>query len=666
MYRSANARTELSQRNKPGAVPIRGAIAATFLGNDIRSRILLLGGAIALIATSAFAQTRAAPAGDSADLDALSRDQNQWVMAPRDYANTRFSGLDQINTGDVGQLHLEWMFSLGADRGQEAAPLIVNNTMYVVGPYAGPHPNQVFALDATTGDLKWSYAPKPDTAAQGVACCDVVTRGLAYDQGKVFLNTLDNYSVAIDGNTGRELWPTKLGDVNEGQTITMAPLVVKGKVLIGNSGGELGVRGWVTALDENTGQTIWRAYSTGPDSDVLIGSDFKPFYDWLKGKDLGVTSWPPDGWKTGGGTMWGWISYDPALNLIYYGSANPGPWNSNQRPGDNLWTTTVFARDADTGAARWALPLNPHDLFDHDEINENVLLDLEINGQVRKVLIHPARNGYMYVVDRATGEILSADAYDYITATKGIDLKTGRPVSNAEKAPALGKTVEDVCPAAPGAKDWQPTAWSPRTKLLYVPHQHLCMNFKASDVGYIAGTPFVGAAVDMYSGPGGYRGEFMAWDPVKRTKLWAIHENFPVWTGTLVTAGDVAFYGTLDRWFKAVDARNGTLLWQFRAGSGFVGQPVTYKGTDGAQYVAILSGVGGWPGAVAAAKIDPRVRNAALGFVGATQDLPAYSSGGSELLVFKLAGGQSGSVAPQPNPSHANGAQLETGNAPAR
>ena len=268
----------------------------------------------------------------------------------------------------------------------------------------------------------------------------------------------------------------------------------------------------------------------------------------------------------------------------------------------------------------------------------------------------------MYVIDRATGEILSADAYDHITATTGVDLKTGRPIENGEKAPALGKTIEDICPAAPGVKDWQPTAWSPRTKLLYVPHQHLCMNFKALNVGYIAGTPFVGAEVDMYAGPGGYRGEFMAWDVIERKKVWAIHENFPVWTGTLVTAGDVAFYGTLDRWFKAVDARSGALLWQFHAGSGFVGQPVTYKGADGAQYVAILSGAGGWPAAVAAAKIDPRVRNAALGFVGATQDLPAYTSGGSELLVFKL----TGSGASPANPSHTNGAQLETGNARAQ
>ena len=215
----------------------------------------------------------------------------------------------------------------------------------------------------------------------------------------------------------------------------------------------------------------------------------------------------------------------------------------------------------------------------------------------------------MYVIDRLTGEVLSADPYDTVNATKGVDLKTGRMIPNPDKAPTLGRNVQDVCPAAPGAKDWQPTAWSPRTKLIYVPHQHLCMNWKTSEVGYISGTPYVGATVDMYAGPGGYRGEFMAWDPVKRTKVWSIHENMPVWSGTLVTAGDIAFYGTLDRWFKAVDAKTGKLLWKFHAGSGIIGQPVTYMGRDGTQYVAILAGVGGWPGAIAAAELDPRVRN---------------------------------------------------------
>jgi PQQ-dependent dehydrogenase (methanol/ethanol family) len=406
----------------------------------------------------------------------------------------------------------------------------------------------------------------------------------------------------------------------------------------------MGVRGWVTALDEKTGVIAWRAYSTGPDKDVLIGDNFKPFYDTLKGKDLGVSTWPPDHWKIGGGTVWGWISYDAELNLLYYGTSNPGPWNNNQRPGDNLWTTTIFARDADTGQAKWAYQVNPHDLWDYDEINENILLDLDIDGQARKALVHIGRNGHMYVMDRQTGEVLSAEPYDTVTSIKEIDLKTGRPVLNEAMHPDLEKVIRDVCPASPGAKDWQPTAWSPRTKLLYVPHQHLCMNYKTSEVGYIAGTPFLGVSADMYAGPGGYRGEFMAWDPVAKKKVWSIKENFPVWSGTVVTAGDVAFYGTMDRWFKAVDAKTGDLLWKFHAGSGFIGQPVTYQGSDGRQYVAILAGVGGWSGAVANAEIDPRVRNGALGFTGAVQDLPTYTKGGSELLVFAI---------PKPAPTQA-------------
>jgi alcohol dehydrogenase (cytochrome c) len=579
-------------------------------------------------ALSAFAGVRAL----ADDLDAMSRDDKQWIMPEKNYSATRFSGLKQINTGNAGQLRVAWAFSLGSVHGQEAAPIIVNGTLYVVGAY----PNELFALDATTGDLKWKYTPNTDPSSQGVACCDVVNRGEAYDSGKIFFNTLDNHTIAVDAKTGKEVWVTKLGEISRGETITMAPMVVKGKVLVGNSGGEMGVRGWLTALDENTGKIAWRAYSTGPDKDVLIGPKFHPFYNWEKGKDLGVKTWPPGKWKIGGGTVWGWIAFDPKLNLIYYGTSNPGPWNSNQRPGDNMWTTTIFARDVDTGQAVWADQIGPHDLWDYDEINESIVLDLNIGGKPRHVLLRPARNGFMYVIERTNGQILSADKYDTVTSATGVDLKTGRYQPVTSMTPTLGKTVQNICPAAPGAKDWQPTAWSPVTHLLYIPHQHLCMDFKTSEVGYIAGTPYVGATVDMYGGPGGYRGEFAAWDPIKRKKVWAIKENLPVWSGTVVTAGNVAFYGTMDRWFKAVDARNGKLLYKFHADSGFIGQPVTYQGSDGAQYVAILSGIGGWAGALANAEIDPRVRAGALGFNGATQDLPAYTSGGSSLIVFSL------------------------------
>ncbi|WP_424124268.1 PQQ-binding-like beta-propeller repeat protein, partial [Roseiarcus sp.] len=367
------------------------------------------------------------------DLAALSQDPKQWVMPARDYASTRFSPLDQINSANVPTLQMAWMFSVGTTGGQEAAPLVVGDTLYIVSSF----PNRVFALDSSSGDLKWTYIPHQDKAAQGVACCDVVTRGLAYDNGKIFVATLDDHVTALDAKTGVEQWTTKTGDINLGETITAAPFAVKGKVFAGISGGELGVRGRITALDEGSGKIEYVAYATGPDKDVRIGADFKPYYDFTKGHDLGVSTWPPDAWKIGGGTMWGWFSYDPDLNLLYYGTSNPGPWNSNQRPGDNFWTTTLFARNPEDGSARWAYPFNPHDLWDHDEIQENVLLNLELDGKLRKVLLHPGRNGFMYVMDRETGQVLSADAFDAMNAYTGVDLQTGRIAPNPELKPEL-------------------------------------------------------------------------------------------------------------------------------------------------------------------------------------------------------------------------------------
>jgi PQQ-dependent dehydrogenase (methanol/ethanol family) len=555
-------------------------------------------------------------------------------MPAKDYASTRYSGLGEINTGNVKNLKVAWTFSTGVVRGHEGAPLVVNDTMYLVTPF----PNELYAFDLTQpgAPVKWSFKPSPSAAAQGVACCDVVNRGAAWANGRIFYNTLDDQTVAVDAVTGKLVWKTKVGDINRGETLTMAPLVVKNKVLVGNSGGEMGVRGWLTALDTETGQIAWRAYSTGPDKDVLIGPGFKPFYAQDRGADLGVKTWPPEAWKIGGGTVWGWISYDPELNLIYYGTGNPGPWNAAQRPGDNKWTAGIFARDADTGQARWFYQTSPHDVYDYDSVNELVLLDLQIGGRLRKVLVRPERNGYLYILDRATGEVLSADPYSHITSTTGVDLKTGRLQYVQEKQPEVGKVIREICPSAPGAKDWQPSAWSPRTGLLYIPHQNLCMDFEGVEANYIAGTPFVGANVRMYAGPGGQRGEFLAWDPVARRPVWKIPDNLPVWSGALATAGDVVFYGTMDGWFKAVDARTGTELWKFKTGSGIIGQPITYRGPDGKQYVAIQSGVGGWSGAIVAGDLDPRDATAALGFAGAMKDLPDHSTKGGMLYVFSL------------------------------
>jgi PQQ-dependent dehydrogenase (methanol/ethanol family) len=569
-----------------------------------------------------------APAGAAAD------DAGNWTMPARDYASTRYSPLDQLDAGNVGKLALAWTFSTGVLRGHEAAPLVVDGTMYVVTPY----PNIVYALDLGQpgAPLKWKFEPKPESFAQGVACCDVVNRGLFYADGRLFFNTLDNQTIALDASNGKELWRARSGDIRNGETLTMAPLVVKGKVLVGNSGGEYGVRGWLSAFDAANGKLAWRAYSTGPDRDVLIGADYKPFYAKDKGTDLGVSTWPGEAWKIGGGTVWGWISYDPDLDLIFYGTANPGPWNAEQRPGDNKFTSGLFARDPATGQARWFYQMSPHDEFDYDGVNENVLIDLALPGGTRKVLVHPDRNGYVYVVDRASGEVVSATPFVHVTTSTGVDRESGRLRYAPDKKQRAGTVVRDICPASPGGKDWQPSAYSPRTHLVYIPHQNLCQDEEVTQVSYIAGTPYVGAAVKMWPGPGGNRGRLTAWDPAAARAAFIVDEDLPVWSGALATAGDVVFYGTMDGWFKAIDAKNGKPLWQFKTGSGIIGQPISYRGPDGKQYVAVLSGVGGWAGAVVAGDLDTRDAGAALGFANVVGDLKQRTAKGGTLYVFAL------------------------------
>jgi PQQ-dependent dehydrogenase (methanol/ethanol family) len=515
----------------------------------------------------------------------------EWTMQARDWANSRYSPLAQITTGNVSQLQVAWTFADGVLHGHEGAPIVVNNTMYVVTPW----PDIAYALDLTRpgAPIKWKFEPNPTPLAQGKACCDVVNRGWTYAQGKLIYNLLDDHTIAVDANTGKELWRTKMANVEEGVTMTMAPFVVKNKVYVGNSGGELGVQGWIAALDINTGKEIWRAYSVGPDSMVKIGANFHPYYSWLKGKDLGVTTWPKDMWKHGTGAVWGWISYDPELNLIYYGTSNPGPRVPAQRPGMNLFTSTVFARDADTGEARWAYTFTPHDQWDYDGVNENVLIDLPINGRTRKVLVHLDRNGFGYTIDRTTGEVLVAKPFGYLNWATGVDLKTGLPQVAQNMQPQPNVTLNNICPPDIGDKDQQPSAFSPRTGLLYASIQNICMDLTDHEVSYIAGTPYDGMEMKRHAGPGGNWGEFIAWNPATGQKVWGIKEKFMTYSGVLVTAGDVAFYGTVDGWFRAVDARNGNVLWSQKLGSGIVSSPMTYLGPDGRQYIAITAGVGG-------------------------------------------------------------------------
>lgn len=559
---------------------------------------------------------------------------HEWPMPGADYSNSRYSELAQITPSNAKGLRASWTFSTGVLRGHEGQPLVVNNTMYLVTPY----PNVAYALDLTVegAPLRWKFRPENDQAAVGIACCDVVNRGAAFADGKIFYNLLDGHTVAVDAVTGRQVWRTRLGDIKRGETITMAPIVVKNRVIVGSSGGEMGVRGWIAALDAATGRQIWRAYNIGPDRDIIIGARFQPFYAHDRGTNLGMTTWPGESWKIGGGVVWGWISYDPELDLIYYGTSNPGPWNVNKRPGDNKWTAAIIARDPDTGEAVWAFQVTPHDMWDYDAVNENILVDLPVNGTMRKALVHFDRNGFAYTLDRATGEVLLAKPFVPMNWSSGVDMATGRPIVNPEKRTGGPTRVTNICPSLEGGKNQQPAAFSPATGLFYVPTNNLCMDWETREVTYIAGTPYIGAMAPETGGPGGYRGEFMAWDASTGRKVWGIKEPYPVWGGALVTAGGVVFYGTLDGWFKAADARTGELLWKFRVGSGVVGNPITYTGPDGKQYVAVYSGIGGDMGLLIAGDVasnlpyDVRERGSTL------PDLARWTSWGGMLFVFSL------------------------------
>lgn len=573
------------------------------------------------VAGTRIAAPRSGPAGE-------------WSLPAADYANSRFSDLDQITTANAKTLRAAWTFSTGVLRGHEGSPLVVQNTMYVVTPY----PNVSYALDlATEGQpLKWKVRPENAQAAVGLACCDVVNRGAAFADGKIFYNLLDGHTVAIDAASGKLLWRTKMGSLGKGETMTMAPIVVKGKVIVGSSGGEMGVRGWIAAIDATSGKEVWRAYNVGPDADIKVGPRFKPFYGGGdRSPNQGATTWPANTWQQGGATVWGWLSYDPELNLIYHGTSNPGPWNGKQRPGDNRWSAAIIARDADAGEMVWAFQPTPHDMWDYDAVNENILVDLPIDGRTRKALVHFDRNGFAYTMDRTTGEVILAKPFVPLNWSSGIDLKTGRPIVVADKATEQ-KKASNICPSLEGGKNQQPAAFSPVTGLFYVPTNNLCMDFEARPVSYIAGTPYIGANAPEVAGPGGYRGEFIAWDATTGRKVWGIKEPYPVWGGALATKGGVVFYGTLDGWFKAVDARNGTVLWKFKVGSGVVGNPMTYLGPDGKQYVAVYSGIGGDMGLLIAGDVaanlpyDVRERGTTL------PDLARWTSWGGMLFVFSL------------------------------
>jgi len=559
----------------------------------------------------------------------------QWTMPAGDYGNLRYSPLDKINTGNVQNLHLVAAQSTGIAHGHEGQPLVVNGTLYMVTPF----PNDLIALDITKPGFpqKWTFSPNPDNRAVGIACCDIVNRGASYADGKIIYNTLDAFTVAVDAASGKLVWKTKVGDIKISETETMAPVVVKNNVIVGISGGELGARGRITAMDLKTGKITWQAYTTGSDADMRFGADFKPFYKKDQGQDLGIKSWGPDQWKTGGATTWGWISYDPTLNLIYYGSGNPGPWNEDMRPGDNKWAITIFARNPDTGYAKWAYQVVPHSGWDYDQEAEDVLVDMQWGGRMRKLLINSGKTGYVMVMDRETGELLSAEPFVPVTWSTGYNLKTGIPNMVEKKETHAGKNVLGICPANVGGKSMFPTAFSPRTGLLYIPATHICMDYEGLPANYIPGTPYLGAKVVNFVPKGLDGGGLIGWDVAKAKQVWAVSGNsLPSYAGVLATGGDLVFNGTLDGWFRAIDARTGKLLWRFKTESGIVGNPITFLGPDVRQYVAVYSGVGGAVGSVAFPSISLDDPTGSLGAVNAVRNLKKETLPGGALYVFAL------------------------------
>jgi PQQ-dependent dehydrogenase (methanol/ethanol family) len=577
----------------------------------------------------------------------LNAPEGEWWMTGRDYGLQRFSPLAQITTANVANLKAAWSFSTGTLRGHEGNPLVVGNVMYVHTSF----PNNVYALDLSKEGAPqiWSHKPSQNADAIPIACCDLVNRGTAYHpSGKLFIELLQGELLAIDAKTGKELWKAKHPDKSnagveatgykQGATMTNAPIVIKDVVIAGISGGEFGVRGRVSAFDVNTGKHLWTGYSTGPDSEVLISGDANSNYASMKGKDLGVSTWQGDEWKRGGGTTWGWYSYDPELNLFYYGSGNPGTWNPDQRPGDNKWSMTIWARNPENGQVKWAYQMTPHDEWDYDGINEMVLF--ERGGQ--KLLQHFDRNGFAYTVDRTNGKLVKGEAFGPINWAKpSINLQTGVPEKDPKYGTSSKKNGEGICPAAIGFKDQQPVAYSPITGLFYVPANHICMDYEGVEVKYTSGQPYVGAIVRMFPGPGGNRGRFIAWDPDPAKKynnsvVWEIKENLAAYGGALTTAGGIVFYGTMEGWLKAVDQKTGKVLWKFKTPSGIIGNPMTYKAPDGKQYVAVLSGVGGWAGIGVAAGIGAEDPTAGLGALGAFGDAGNFTTQGGVLTVFGL------------------------------
>jgi len=522
----------------------------------------LAGTALAAVASSALAQ-----AG------------NEWpYYGGGDQFNQRFSGLNQINTGNVKNLRVAWMHSLGALESQESTPLVVGDTMYVT---SSTGPKYVFALDAKTGKTKWTHQPELPNDYFATVCCGLDNRGVAYANGKIFFGRLDAKLVALDANTGKQLWQATVADYKAGHAITSPPTVYKNLVVTGIAGGEYGIRGFVQAFDQNTGKSVWKTYT-------IPGAG-----------EPGNETWKGDSWKTGAGSTWLVGSFDPKLNLLYWSTSNGGPWGGQTRGNDssdigqftNLWTSSQLAFDADTGKIVWGYQYTPSDVWDYDGVNEAVLADINVGGQSTPALLHADRNGFFYVLNRQTGKLLSAEPVVPVNWAKGVDLNTGMPIEDPTKRPRLGVWARNVCPNLIGGKNWEPMSYSQQTGLVYIPLFNMCMDIANKSEEYTPGKFYLASEfnLDMAGSEGKNLAEFVAWDPVAKKKVWGIKEDLPFLSGAMTTAGGLVFYGNQHGDLKAVNAKTGEILWQFDVGTGILQSPITYV-VGGKQYLAVVAG----------------------------------------------------------------------------
>jgi methanol dehydrogenase (cytochrome c) subunit 1 len=606
--------------------------------------LLATASCVALTVCLHVASASSAAANDK--LNELSKSNENWVMPGKNYSSQNYSPNTQINADNVKDLRAAWSFSTGLLHGHEGTPLVVNGVMYVHTSF----PNNTFALDLNDpGHILWQHKPKQDPAARSVACCDLVNRGLAYWPGDgktpplIIKTQLDAHLVALNAQTGEEYWKVENGDIKAGQTLTQAPYVIKDLALVGSSGAELGVRGYTTAYNVKTGEQVWRVYATGPDSDVALADDFNSANPHYGQKGLGTGTWEGDAWKIGGGTNWGWYAYDPETNLFHYGSGNPAPWNETMRPGDNKWTMTIWGRDADTGKAKFGYQKTPHDEWDYAGVNVMILSEQkDKTGKLRKLLTHPDRNGIVYTLDRSNGDLISANKLDdTVNWVKQVDLKTGQPVRDPEYGTRMDHKGTEICPSAMGYHNQGHDSYDPTKELFFMGINHICMDWEPFMLPYRAGQFFVGATLWMYPGPKGDRqnylglGQIKAYNAITGEYKWDKMERFSVWGGTLSTAGNLVFYGTLDGFLKARNSDTGELLWKYKLPSGVIGHPMTYE-YKGIQYVATMYGVGGWPGV--GLVFDLQDPTAGLGAVGAFKNLQNYTQMGGGLQVFSLDG----------------------------